>query len=334
MKRLAVILLLGVCACISGSASGATTVPSVTVNGPALGTPITLKTSELAALPQQTTSILIGRDKVTETGPTIASLLTYAGVAYNAACKNDELRYWIEATNKQGEAAVFTAGEADTGFGNKPAILSINQGGQFLTASGPRLVIANDGDGSRDLQHVTTITVGRAAPQLPAAGCAATGAATGPTPGGVVINGDVANPTTVTWSQLQALTQTPTSVSFLQGTSPQTHTESGPLLASVLALAKPKFLACDPNDDLRFYVEITSGEDGYTATMSYAELATSIDADGSLLSLTEDGASQQSVGPRSTAPGDVKGGRYVSGVAVITVLRAPTEIPIPSCAKK
>jgi hypothetical protein len=330
MRRLALVCILAASAGICDSASGAgAIVPSVTVNGSALGSPITLKTSELAVLPQQTMKVTIGGQSVTESGPTLLSLLTYAGVAFNAACKNDELRYWIEVTNGKGAAAVVTAGEADPGFGNRPAILSIDENGSFLTASGPRLVLGND-SGSRDLQHVTTITVGRATPQLPAAGCATTGAVTPPTPGSVVINGDVSNPTTLSWSQLQSMTSTTSTVSFLQGTSPQSHTETGPSLASIVALAKPKTLACDPNDANRFYVEITSGEDGYTATMSYAE----IQQDNAMMSLTEDGQSQSAVGPRSTAPGDVKGGRYVSGAAVITIVRAPTEVPIPSCAKK
>ena len=36
--------------------------------------------------------------------------------------------------------------------------------------------------------------------------------------------------------------------------------------------------------------------------------------------------------PRLTTPGDVRGGRYIFGAAVITVFRAPTETRIPSCA--
>src|SRR5262249_3690728 len=151
--------------------------------------------------------VTIGGQSMTESGPTLLSLLTYAGVAFNAACKNDELRYWIQATNAQGAAAVVTAGEAATGFGNRPASLSLQQHGAFPHADGPRLVLGND-SGSRDPSHVTTITVGRATPQLPAAGCATTGAVTAPTPGSVVINGDVSNPTTLTWSQFQSMTST------------------------------------------------------------------------------------------------------------------------------
>ncbi|HEY4348369.1 MAG TPA: hypothetical protein VGM80_12335, partial [Gaiellaceae bacterium] len=123
----------------SGGASRAAIVPSVVVNGPALGlTPFTLKTSELAVLPQQMVTVPIGGVPTTESGPLLSSLLTLAGVQYNAACKNDELRYWIQVTSTDGSAAtVVTSGELDPLFGNRPAILSINEGGKFLTASGP-----------------------------------------------------------------------------------------------------------------------------------------------------------------------------------------------------
>ena len=112
--------------------------PTVEVNTPT-GSLLTLKTSELAVLPQTTLTVSSGGATTTESGPTLASLLTLAGVQYNAACKNDELRWWIEATNAQGSAVTLTAGETDPGFGNRPAILSIDENGRFLTSSGPRL---------------------------------------------------------------------------------------------------------------------------------------------------------------------------------------------------
>ncbi len=147
-----------------------------------------------------------------------------------------------------------------------------------------------------------------------------------------MINGDVSKPQTLSFAQLQAVQpQLNQTVSFLNGASPVTNTESGPTLQSVIALAKPKFLACDPTDNLRFYVAVTSGIDGYTALVSWAELDPNINGINQLLSLVENGASQSTIGPRNTVPGDVRGGRYVSGGAVITVFRAPTEVPIPSC---
>lgn len=327
-------------ALVSTSFAGASSpvaalVPSLTVNGAAVPTPITLKTSELAILPQHTVKVTVDGKSLTESGPLLSALLTYAGVAYNAACKNDELRYWIEVTSSNGEAVVLTAGEIDTGFGNRPAILSIEQNDAFLTESGPRLIVPND-NGARDLSHISVVTIGRAPAQLadvtPA--CAATSLVTAPTPGSVLVNGAVAKGSTVTWSQLQAMPQTSQNVSFLAGANPSSNSESGPTLYSVLQAAQPKFLACDPTDKLRFYVEITSSEDGYASLLSWNEIDTAGDNDDALLSLVENGKSQQDVGPRQTAPGDVKGGRYVSGAAIVTVFRAPTEVRIPSCAKK
>jgi hypothetical protein len=344
MKKLLSGLALGAgaVACLAAAAYGRTTinhpavtsiVPTVTVNS-STGTLVTLKTSELAVLPQTTVTVPINGKSTTESGPLLSALLTYAGVQYDSACKNDELRYWVEATNPKGQAVVITAGELDTGFGNRPAILSISENGQFLTSQGPRLVVPND-SGARNLQHVSMITVGRAPVQLadtatPA--CGTTGTAQAPPPGSLTINGDVKNPTTYTFAQLQAMPQLNQTVSFLSGTTPSTNTETGPSLISLIQAAQPKFLSCDPNDELRFYVEVTSSEDGYASTESYAELDPTLNNTMSLMSLIENGASQASVGPRLTVPGDVKGGRYVSGSAIVTVLRAPTEVTIPSCA--
>jgi hypothetical protein len=53
-----------------------------------------------------------------------------------------------------------------------------------------------------------------------------------------------------------------------------------------------------------------------------------------LMALTNNGVPvlNTDTGPRLTVPGDVKGGRYIFGAAMITVFRAPTETHIPSCA--
>src|SRR5579872_4247192 len=242
MKKLVVRLALVAAALagLAGAANGApvsgssllasSIVPTIAVNTPT-GTLLTLKTSELAVLPQVTVSVPIGGVSTTESGPTLASLLTLAGVQYNGACKNDELRWWIEATNSQAQAVTITAGELDPGFGDKPAILSIAENGKFLTSSGPRLIVPNDPAGARNLEHVTIITVGRAPTELAEVNPACNPpsfvpALPVPATGSVVINGDVANPTTLSYAQLSALPQVTQSVSFLQGTTPQSHVES------------------------------------------------------------------------------------------------------------
>ncbi len=338
MKKYVLGLMLAVAALAAGagaayaSRSSTSIVPTITINTPT-GPLLSLKTSELSVLPQQTVTVNINGTPTTEQGPSLAALLTFAGLQYNSACKNDELRYWIQATDAKAEAVTLTAGEIDPGFGNRPAILSISENGQFLTSEGARLIVPND-SGARDLQGIRVITVGRAPAQLAdPPSCASSGLVSTPPVGSLVINGDVSSPTTYTFAQLQAMPQVNQTVSFLSGTTPTSLTESGPTIWSLVMAAKPKFLACDKNDELRFVVEVTSSQDGYAALMSFGELDPALDNTISLASLVENGASQASQGPRSTVPGDVKGGRYVSGAAVITVLRPPTELRIPSCKR-
>ncbi len=333
---LGLVLAFAAIACGAGAAYAARSstplVPSITINTPT-GTLLTLKTSELSVLPQQTVTVNINGTPTTEQGPSLAALLTFAGLQYNSACKNDELRYWIQATDAKAEAVTLTAGEIDPGFGNRPAILSISENGHFLTSKGARLIVPND-SGSRNLQSVRVITVGRAPAQIAdPPSCATSGLVSTPPVGSLLVNGDVSSPTTYTFAQLQAMTQASQTVSFLSGTTPTTLTESGPTIWSLVMAAKPKFLACDKNDKLRFVVEVTSSQDGYAALMSLGELDPALVNTMSLASLVENGTSLASQGPRSTVPGDVKGGRYVSGGAVITVLRPPTELRIPSCRK-
>jgi hypothetical protein len=341
MKKLAPFLVLAACAlACAGAAYGRqasnSIVPTVTINTATGQTLMTLKTSELSVVPEQSVTVPVKGVPTVEKGPSLQALLTYTGVSYNAACKNDELRWWIEVSSSTGAAAVLTAGEIDPFFGNRPAILSINSGGQFLTDSGPTLIVPND-SGQRNIPKVSVITVGRAPAQLASTtpACSPTVAlSSAPPAGSVLVNGAVSAPTTFSYSQLQAMPQVSQTVSFLNGSTPSTNTEAGPTLASVIAAAKPKYLACDPTDNLRFYAAVTSSIDGYTALVSFPEFDPGVDNSQQLLSLVENGTSLATAGPRNTVPGDVRGGRYVSGGAVVTVFRAPTEVPIPSCRKK
>lgn len=313
--------------------------PGITIstapdNGITPITPVSLSAADLAALPQQTFTVTIDGKQVTERGPTLSTLLTRAGITFNASCKNDELRFWIEATGAGNAAAVVTAGENDTGFGNNPVVLSLVENGTALGA--PRFVVTKDPTDDRDVQGVTQITVGRAAPQLantatPACTAAPFTAVTAPPPGSVLVNGAVQRPVTLTWAQLQSLPQVTQTDTFQAGANPTTVTEVGPTLWDVVSAAEPQFQQCNPTDDVRWYIEVISSEDGYASLLSLAEIHPFIGGKQALLSLSDNGASQQSVGPRLTAPGDVKGGRYVSGTAVITVLRAPDQGPGKGC---
>jgi hypothetical protein len=340
-KASAVVTALAVAAFVSGTAFARSDgtgglEPSVTVNNVGLGlAPVTLKTSELAALPQQTYSVPLGGEASTETGPLLSALLTYSGVQFNATCKNDELRYWVEVTSADGsQAAVITNGELDPLFGNRPAILAISENGKFLTSSGPQLVVPND-SGARDITHVAKVTVGRAPVVLGSSpGCGSTGIIGNPPAGTVLVNGDVSSPQTYTVAQLQAMPQVTQTDNFLQGTSPNTNVETGPTLWSLIQAAKPKYLACNKNDKNRFFAEVTSSEDGISAIIAFPEIDPSLDNSQDLMAVVNNGLPvlQTDTDPRVTAPGDVRGGRYIFGAATITIFRVPTETRIPSCA--
>jgi hypothetical protein len=96
-------------------------------------------------------------------------------------------------------------------------------------------------------------------------------------------------------------------VTFLAGTSAQTHTETGPTLAEVLRAARIRA-------GLNTWVEVV-GSDGYVAAVTPAEAWPG--GRPLLISLTEDGIPLSA--PRLVTDGDIKGGRYVSGVYDLVV---------------
>jgi hypothetical protein len=96
-------------------------------------------------------------------------------------------------------------------------------------------------------------------------------------------------------------------VSFTGPGGVQIHTEVGPSLFEVLAAAGIRL-------GLNTWVTAT-GDDNYVATVTPAEQFTG--GRPLQLSLNEDGAALAQ--PRLVTDGDVKGGRYVSGVVDIYV---------------
>jgi len=116
------------------------------------------------------------------------------------------------------------------------------------------------------------------------------------------------------------------SVSFQAGTTMQQHTYTGVLLYDLLNSLGPIFDASVNNDKLRFYVSAT-GSDGYQVIVAWGEIDPQFENKGVLLAFTEDGQSLAAVGPRLVVPGDIRGGRYVTGVVSIRLDRvAPDAI--------
>jgi len=140
-------------------------------------------------------------------------------------------------------------------------------------------------------------------------------------PGSFLIRGDVDHPLVLTTSGLAALPSHTIDVTFQAGTGVQHHTETGPLLADVLALAKPVFDPAIKNDQLRHYVAAT-GSDGYQAIVAWGEFDPGFERKQILLSIEEDGQSLATAGPRLVVPGDARGGRYVSNVVELRLASA------------
>ncbi|WP_433237192.1 molybdopterin-dependent oxidoreductase [Streptosporangium sp. CA-135522] len=139
----------------------------------------------------------------------------------------------------------------------------------------------------------------------------------------VKVRGEVAHPRSFSLARLRGLPQHTVRVGYTTSHGPEKHIFTGPLLASVLALAKPRFDPETKNDPLRFYVTATAS-DGYRATVAWAELDPGFSGKKVLLAVSQDGEPLDEQGPRLVVPGDVKGGRYVSGVTHLYVGDADT----------
>ena len=142
----------------------------------------------------------------------------------------------------------------------------------------------------------------------------------------VTIGGAVNAPQVLDAAALQALPSLTQTVSYQSGRGPQTHTYTGPSLWSVLQAASPAFDAAVKNDSLAHYV-VATATDGYKVVYSLGELDPGFGNRQALLAhseviagltrpLSSDGIA------RTTMPGDVKGGRYVSAVASLDIARA------------
>ncbi|OLM33014.1 hypothetical protein Ae717Ps2_3910 [Pseudonocardia sp. Ae717_Ps2] len=82
----------------------------------------------------------------------------------------------------------------------------------------------------------------------------------------------------------------------------------------------PEALATtDAKNDLLSFGVLAVGADGYRALVSYGEASPDFGNRGLLVALTEDG--KPLAQPRLAVPGDVKGGRYVSDLVQLRVVR-------------
>jgi hypothetical protein len=303
MRRLllAVVLgaaLVGVDTGAAGAApwAGAGHGRGVSIGG-AVTTPMTYSLGQLKALPQ--TSFTVhrrmwrGTGTVTDAGVPVEDLVNTAEPTVPTA-KNAQLRVTVTVAGRRGRDVTFALGELDPNFGAHPAYLVLTRNGRALRA--PELVVPGDVNDARAVSLVDRITV---AVQSPAP-------TTPPSPGSVTIE-DRGFSKVLSAGILAALPARTVTVSFQAGTAPQSHTESGPSLDAVLSAAHIR-------TDLNTWVAAV-GSDGYVAVVTPAEAW--VGGRPLLISLAEDG--QPLAQPRLVTDGDVKGGRYVSGVVDLAV---------------
>jgi len=277
--------------------------PVLSVGGE-VSSPAAYTAAQLAALPQATATVTIGGRQVTDTGVLLETLVSDAAPAYPATLlntKNDLLRVTATVRGAGGKAVTFAVGELDPNFGNHPALLALTQGGRPILG-GPELVVPGDRFPARSVPRVSAVTVGIST--APATN-------TAPPAGSPVEVIDGKRVITLSAARLARLPEETLQVSFAGPSGQQTHTETGPPLLAVLALAGIR-----PTPGT--WVAAT-GDDNYVATVTPAEQL--IGGRPLQLSLAEDGAVLAQ--PRLVTDGDVKGGRYVSGIVDLYVGSGP-----------
>jgi hypothetical protein len=288
MRWLFVVLLVlagaGLLAPAAQAAPAAAAPAPVQVSG-AVATPAGYTAADLAALPQ--VSYPLNQPGGTVTGVDLRDLVLRAGPLLSETAKNPQLRVLLTVTAR-GRDVPFALGELDPDFGNHPAVLAVADGRV-------RLVVPGDRTPARTLRDVTgvRVAVSDAGPATPAAGS--------------VVVSDGHRTATVSAQQLSRLPARTLTVDFQSGTGSQTHTERGPALTAVLAVAGMPVRAGTG--------VVAVGSDGYGAAVTLGEYY--FGGRTLLLSTAEDGAALAQ--PRLITPGDVKGGRYVSGVVALTV---------------
>ncbi|HEY7295578.1 MAG TPA: extracellular solute-binding protein, partial [Dehalococcoidia bacterium] len=137
------------------------------------------------------------------------------------------------------------------------------------------------------------------------------------------LGGMVGSPKSYALADLQALPVQTETVDFMAGDGAHHVSYTGALLWDLVSAAGPQFDPNTKNDQLRWYVRIDAS-DGYEAIVALGEIAPNFEHKPVLVAYMADGAL---LGPsdgmaRLVVPGDTAGGRYVSNITNISVLRA------------
>lgn len=316
-------LLLGVAALATLNTASAAPSTSFSVTG-AVQQPKTYDAAALAAISNttQTVSFLSGSTPQTHTytGASLWNVIN-ASTPVLGSNKNDVLNRIVLATGTDGYRVVYSLGELNPSFGNRPDLVAgaetINGVSAPLGADGfARTTAPGDVKGGRYLSNLVSLDVR-------ASGSTATG-----------IGGGVSTSFSVSGA---VKTASSFNLATLQGLTSVTETVGGVSYTGVSFwdfLNKTVGLSLDPNvknDVLNKYV-VATGSDGYKAAFSLGELSSDFGNESVMIAYSADGQSLGTNGfARLVVPGDVKAGRWVSNLVSLEVLSAAAA-PVPEPA--
>ena len=129
-----------------------------------------------------------------------------------------------------------------------------------------------------------------------------------------VVDGQVAHPRTLTVEDLRQFPEQRVRARFGSGDGREEHRYRGALLLDVLEAAQPQFDPETKNDAV-----LVTASDGYQAAVAWGEIDPRFAATEVLLAYEED--RQPLARPRLVVPGDERGGRYVTDVSRVSLLR-------------
>ncbi|HEY0934326.1 MAG TPA: hypothetical protein VGD91_11350 [Trebonia sp.] len=280
----------------AASAAPERAAPSTLVVSGAVSDPASYTVAALAALPQENVTLPApGGRTVQATGVSLDALVNSAAPVLPDV-KNGLLRVVVTASGPGGHRVSFALGELDPSFGDHDAVVLLSVNGRHLRA--PALAVPGDQTPARDRLVLSRVSVQVTSPVV-----------TVPPASGALVIENGTHTAVLSAARLARLPRRTLTVTFLAGTTPETLTESGPTLAAVLR-------AAHVGTNLGTWVAAV-GSDGYVADVTPAEAWPG--GRPLLVSLAENGTALAA--PRLVADGDVKGGRYVSGVDDLVVGR-------------
>ncbi|MGB3484639.1 MAG: molybdopterin-binding oxidoreductase [Mycobacterium sp.] len=136
--------------------------------------------------------------------------------------------------------------------------------------------------------------------------------------GDVNISGDVHNPLAFTPDSLRALTSRTESVTFHTASGMQSHSYLGAPVDTLLAAAQPLLIPGAKHPDITLAV-LATGADGYSVTLSWAEVSPALAPRPALVAWSEDEVPLSEA--RLVLPDDLTGARYVSALTDLRVIQ-------------